>query len=232
MAWDPPELPLIGPSPEISDVSKHYLVDVRDAAVYAAAHVPNAVNIALRGRFETWVGMMVPWEADTVLVGDEPQLREATHRLHRVGYEPQCLLMEEWKSAGLPLKSSKTITPRELYAQMQSPESPVVVDVRLPAEWMALRIGTVVNIPLNHLAEESVKLDPLASGDCCLQQCVSFESRRGRSWNGRDSRMSGAWWVVRRLGLKPACRSSGDLSRCHGGRTKTRSSTGRSDLGG
>jgi len=34
------------------------------------------------------------------------------------------------------------------------------VDVRLPSEWMALRIGTVVNLPLNHLAELSAKLDP------------------------------------------------------------------------
>ena len=42
---------------------------------------------------------------------------------------------------------------------MQTPESPIVVDVRLPSEWMALRIGTVVNIPLNELPRKASKLD-------------------------------------------------------------------------
>lgn len=32
--------------------------------------------------------------------------------------------------------------------------------LRLPKEWMALGIGTILNLPLNHLAELSSKLDP------------------------------------------------------------------------
>ncbi len=42
---------------------------------------------------------------------------------------------------------------------MQKGEAPLVIDVRLPTEWMALRIGTVLNLPLSHLAELSSKLD-------------------------------------------------------------------------
>ena len=49
----------------------------------------------------------------------------------------------------MPLTQNERIAPQQLYAQQQSAESPIVVDVRLPSEWMALRIGTVVNIPLN-----------------------------------------------------------------------------------
>ncbi len=43
---------------------------------------------------------------------------------------------------------------------MQKGEAPLIVDVRLPEEWMALRIGTVLNLPLSRLAELSSKLDP------------------------------------------------------------------------
>jgi len=50
--------------------------------------------------------------------------------------------------------------PKLLYQQMQSGNAPVILDVRLPNEWMALRIGDVVNLPINHLAELSSKLDP------------------------------------------------------------------------
>ncbi len=149
------------PNKTLTDPAKVYVVDLRNAKDYAAGHIPNSVNIAVRGRLETWVGIMVPWGAKLVLCGDPGELQEATHRLHRVGYRARVINMEDWKKAGLPLSRSELIKPQELYAQMQAPDSPVVVDVRLPNEWMGLRIGTVVNLPLNRLAEMApAKLDP------------------------------------------------------------------------
>ena len=52
------------------------------------------------------------------------------------------------------------IKPADLYAQMKAGTAPIIVDVRLPNEWMGLRIGDVVNLPLTHLSELSAKLDP------------------------------------------------------------------------
>jgi hydroxyacylglutathione hydrolase len=142
----------------LTNASRFYVVDVRSAKEYAAGHIPNSVNIAVRGRLETWVGIMVPWGSKLVLCGN---LKEAVYRLHRVGYRAEVITPEAWKKAGLPLAKNNVIAPRELYAQMQTPDSPVVVDVRLPNEWMGLRIGTVVNLPLTHLAELAPgKLDP------------------------------------------------------------------------
>jgi rhodanese-related sulfurtransferase len=104
---------------------------------------------------------MVPWGANLVLCGDAREVQEASRRLHRVGYRAEVTAIEDWKKAGLPLAQSQLIKPQELYAQMQAPDSPVVVDVRLPNEWMGLRLGTVVNLPLNRLAEMAqAKLDP------------------------------------------------------------------------
>ncbi len=157
--WKQDKLPWIEPSRDLLDPSKYYVVDVRDPADYSAGHIPNSVAIGVRGRLETWVGIMVPWEANLVLAGDSEQVREARSRLHRVGYEAQCVDMAAWKKSGLPVASQKMFPPRELYARMQSKDSPLVVDVRLPSEWAGLRIGTVINIPLNKLAEESGKLD-------------------------------------------------------------------------
>ena len=61
------------------------------------------------------------------------------------------------------------IKPVDLYAMMQKGEAPVIVDVRLAEEWMGLRIGTVINLPLSHLAELSSKLDPSQPGRVPLQ---------------------------------------------------------------
>jgi hydroxyacylglutathione hydrolase len=160
VAWDAP-LPMVGQvSMDLTKPETYYVVDLRDAKEYAAGHVPNSVNIALRGRLETWVGIMVPWEANLVLVGSEKELKEAVNRLTRVGYRPKTMAWEAWKSAGLKKNVNKLIKPQDLYARMQSGSAPVVVDVRLPTEWMGLRIGTVLNLPLNKLAQESSKLIP------------------------------------------------------------------------
>ena len=149
------------PEKDLTNPSRFYVVDIHNAKEYAAGHIPNSVNIAVRGRLETWVGIMVPWGSKLVLCGNPKDLKEAVYRLHRVGYRAETITPEAWKKAGLPLAKNDLISPRELYAQMQTPDSPVVVDVRLPTEWMGLRIGTVVNLPLNHLAELAPgKLDP------------------------------------------------------------------------
>lgn len=141
-----------------------WLVDLRSGAEFAAGHPQGAVNIAVRGRFETWVGIMVPWGAPFVLFGAPAEVKEAAFRLHRVGYDQPAGVVtggvEAWAKAGLPTQTVRLVAPAALYQQMQDGTAPVIVDVRLPAEWMGLRIGNVLNLPLNQLEREARRLDP------------------------------------------------------------------------
>ncbi len=150
------------PSLELTNPAKYFVVDVRDAKEYAKGHIQNSVNIGVRGRFENWVGTIVPWGSKLVLFGAEPELKESVFRLHRIGYKAEVLRSEAWTKAKLPLMVNEPITPKELHELMEKGEAPLIVDVRLPAEWMALKIGTVLNLPLTSLAERSVLLDPQA----------------------------------------------------------------------
>jgi rhodanese-related sulfurtransferase/glyoxylase-like metal-dependent hydrolase (beta-lactamase superfamily II) len=162
--WTAPVPAEVKAEQALMDTSKFYLVDIRDSSVYAAEHIPGSVNIGIRGRFETWAGTMVPWamhESDKLVVlGSKAELKEALYRLHRIGYEASVLTPETWKAAKLPTKKVEFIKPAELYSQMKAGTGPIIVDVRLPNEWMGLRIGEVVNLPLTHLSELSAKLDP------------------------------------------------------------------------
>lgn len=154
------------PSLALTDTAQGYVVDLRDSQAYAVGHLPNAVNIGLRGRFEIWTGIMIPWGSSLILYGEDQDIKEGLHRLHRVGYTAKTLLFSEWQQAGLPLKKNALITPQSLYAAMQTHTEPIIVDVRLPSEWMGLRIGTVLNLPLNKLAVLSAKLskeDPVVA---------------------------------------------------------------------
>ena len=145
----------------LSDPARFYIVDLRDAKSFAAGHIPQAVNIGLRGRLETWVGIMVPWGGNVVLCGSDEEVLEARFRLHRVGYNVVgALTFEAWKAAEQPVYANEPISPPELHRRMLDGTAPVVVDVRLPEEWMGLRIGNVLNMPLNQLSELAVKLDP------------------------------------------------------------------------
>jgi hydroxyacylglutathione hydrolase len=158
--WGHPLTTKLAPSQNLTDSTKYYAVDVRDAQDYAAGHIPNSVNIALRGRLETWVGIMVPWGANVALCGEEEDLKEALHRLHRVGYTGQYVLFSDWQKANLAVNQNELMPPRQLYEAMQAATEPLIVDVRLPNEWMGLRIGTVLNLPLNKLTDLSAKLNP------------------------------------------------------------------------
>jgi len=152
--------PLPAPVPateELTDPSRWYVVDLRGAHEFADGHIPNSVNIALRGRLETWTGIIVPWGAKVAVVGNPAEIKEAIHRLHRVGYQAVPLPWDAWKAAGLPQWRNVMVKPAELHAQMQKGTGPVIVDVRLPNEWMGLRIGQVLNLPLNQLAELAPK---------------------------------------------------------------------------
>lgn len=141
-----------------------WLIDLRSGKDFASGHAQGAINIAVRGRFETWVGIMVPWGEPFVLIGSDVEAQEAAFRLHRVGYDkPAGALaggMAAWGKAGLPTQKISLMKPAELYAKMQAGTAPIIVDIRLPSEWMGLRIGNVLNLPLNTLAREAGRLDP------------------------------------------------------------------------
>ena len=156
--------PGISPDQVLSMAEKDtWIIDLRGQKAFSSGHIPGAINIDIRGRFETWTGIMVPWGQPFLLVGSEEEMRQATSRLKRIGYDrPEGYLeggMEAWSKAGLPQLTVKLVSPRALYRQMQEGRAPIIVDVRLPNEWMGLRIGNILNIPLDGLLHGTGRLD-------------------------------------------------------------------------
>ena len=163
--WDKAMPPALD-APALADLASKgaWLIDVRDAREFAAGHVQKAINIGIRGRFETWTGIMVAWAEPVVLIGSDAEVQEAAFRLHRIGYDKLagCLkgAAEAWAKAGLPTQTVTLVKPIDLHKQMQSGAAPIIVDVRLPSEWMGLRIGDVLNMPITRLSKDAKRLDP------------------------------------------------------------------------
>jgi len=159
--WDAaqPEIPVLTTS--LTDTQKYFIVDLRDAKDFAAGHIPNSINIGLRGRLESWVGILVPWDSNLILCGTPEETKEAVFRLNRIGYSVLGTIpFDAWAKAKLPIFQNDSILPQELHRRMQNGTAPLIVDVRLPTEWMGLSIGNVVNMPLDQLSDLAVKLDP------------------------------------------------------------------------
>lgn len=113
------------------------LVDTREAAAFASAHVPGSLNVPLEDSFASYVGWLVPFGTPVVLAAaDREAAAEATVQLFRIGYEVRGLLaggVAAWEASGRPLGSYPTIAAHELLALARAhPER--LLDVRQPAE--------------------------------------------------------------------------------------------------
>ena len=140
-----------------------WIVDLRDQAEYAAGHVRGAVNIALRGRLDTWTGIAIPFDASIHLVGSEAEVREGVFRLRRIGLDTVAGWLQggmaAWEQAGLPVQKSKLVTPKELHELMKAGKEPFVVDVRTADEFADMRLGDVGNIPVTDSPRFAQMLD-------------------------------------------------------------------------
>jgi len=134
-----------------------YIVDLREAEAYSLQHIPRSVNIALRGRLETWTGIIVPFNSRLILTGSADEIYEGARRLKRVGYNADYMIFEDYLAAGGRTESAEMVSADDLYRQMRAGTAPVIVDVRKPSEWLGMKIGEVLNIPLDTLEANAAR---------------------------------------------------------------------------
>jgi len=118
------------------------VVDGRDRAAFAAAHIPGSLNIELDSAFSGYVGWLVPFADPVLLVlPDEPNaVSEATTELLRIGYERvQGWLqggVEPWRDSGRPVRSYETTTMEQVHRERaEGARDGLLLDVRQPNEW-------------------------------------------------------------------------------------------------
>ena len=132
------------------------VLDVREPADYAGAHLCGSVNIPLNGKYATWAGTLLDPDTDLVIVADPGGEEEAAVRLGRIGFDRVAGFLD----GGMDTVGSRTTllcrTARiaaGTLAELLTDRPPVVVDVRTEKEWRAQRIEGSLNIPLNRLPE-------------------------------------------------------------------------------
>jgi glyoxylase-like metal-dependent hydrolase (beta-lactamase superfamily II)/rhodanese-related sulfurtransferase len=142
---------------------REWVVDLRDAAAFAASHLAGSVNFPLGPSLATYLGWIVPWQAPiTLLAPDVTTAAEAVRALSRIGIDRPDVAIDAdpaGRAGGVHLLArSHRVTDWTGYA---AAERPTLLDVRDDAERATDRIAGSVHVPIHRLLD---RLDTLPRG--------------------------------------------------------------------
>ena len=149
------------------------ILDTRDPAEFAAAHLAGSINIGLVGQYATWAGTVLDRKHLIVIIADPGRENEAASRLGRIGFDHVAGYLKDGLRS-LESRPELTVTTERLSAQfaaelLSSAQPPLAIDVRAPREREQKYIAGSLGIPLNHLVE---KLETLPKDRPLLIYCV------------------------------------------------------------
>lgn len=133
------------------------IVDTRDMADFAGAHLAGTVNISLGGWYASWAGTLLDSSQPIVVIAESGQAEESIMRLGRIGYDQVVGYLEQGPKALESRPDLVAVTPRitakKLDEWLQTEKPPFVLDVRTEKEVQTAKITGSVSIPLNHVVE-------------------------------------------------------------------------------
>lgn len=149
------------------------ILDTRDPAEFASAHLAGSINIGLGGQFATWVGTVLDRKHPIVIIANAGRENEAAVRLGRIGFDHVAGYLDDGLHS-LKLRADLTIATERFSAPfaaelLSSSPPPLLIDVRAPRERDQKRIDGSLGIPLNHLAEN---LETLPKDRALLVYCA------------------------------------------------------------
>ncbi|MBA2953420.1 MBL fold metallo-hydrolase [Nocardioides sp. MAH-18] len=134
---------------EVTDaiLSGQWVVDLRTRDRFAAAHVPGSVSVEYSDQFATYVGWLVPWGDDLVLLHDSPaDVGSALHDLAAIGIDGPGI---HQLAAAAPLPASYR---RATWADFREESAPrIVVDVRQRDEYDDAHLPGAHHVPVHEI---------------------------------------------------------------------------------
>ena len=127
------------------------IVDIRDEATFKLGHHPAALNIQDGGKFETWLGALVPPREPYYLIAqDDEALEKVIRKAAKIGYAT-------YIRAAFPMRESAAagrLDPIDLPDFREHPDRYTIVDVRNASEVAKGKtFASALAIPLPELQE-------------------------------------------------------------------------------
>jgi glyoxylase-like metal-dependent hydrolase (beta-lactamase superfamily II)/rhodanese-related sulfurtransferase len=141
------------------------ILDARNTAAFAAAHIPGAIFIGLDDNFAPWAGTLITnLKQPIILITDEGREEEAVIRLSRVGYDNTLGYLEggvaTWAAAGNKLDALAECTAEEFAAlRIKDTGNINLLDVRRKSEYDTEHLACAKNFPLDFINQNMHKLN-------------------------------------------------------------------------
>lgn len=137
--------------------NNEWVIDLRQRKLFAANHPRGAAGFELGNSFATYVGWLIPWDAEITLVADtKDDLAKAHEELSRIGMETHIAGtttdLDSYMNAN-STSSYQVKTFNDLAMEVDSHSRIAVLDVRLTDDWEADRVKDSINIPLHELQD-------------------------------------------------------------------------------
>jgi glyoxylase-like metal-dependent hydrolase (beta-lactamase superfamily II)/rhodanese-related sulfurtransferase len=136
------------------------VIDVRPQADFMAGHIPCALSNTFRDSFATWLGWLVPEDANLLFVLGDEQLDDVIDQALLVGYERFSGVlaggMEAWTGAGLAVVGAELAGPDRAHSAIAA--GAIALDVRETGEFAEGHLPGALHIPLGDLEGRAVEL--------------------------------------------------------------------------
>lgn len=213
----------------LADRTDTWVIDMRPAAAFAAAHVPGTLSVPRNRSFSTWVGSLIPIDREIILLSGMEQSTEpsasstapvdvpddvlqAMHDLTAIGYDRlrgwsrATDVLATWQQRGQAPAHIPQITAAQFAAARLAGQPEPIIDVRGLSEWDAGHIPDARHIPLGNLPEA---MADLPAGPFVVQCQSGARSAIATSLLHRAGRtdavnLTGGYQAWRSAGFAPA----------------------------
>ncbi len=134
------------------------IIDTRNKIDFAKGFIPNSINIQGNNSFSTWMGWLLNYQEQFVLVAAESELEDLTRKLMRIGLDNMLGYIETPEESGLELLNASTIGFNE-FKEKIGRKDVQIVDVRGTSEYKNGHIEGAKHVFLGTLTENLDKID-------------------------------------------------------------------------
>lgn len=126
------------------------LIDTRKKTTFAGGYLSGSINIQHNNSFSTWMGWLLNYQEQFMVVADEDEMEEITRKLMRIGMDNLYGFISDVNAIGLPLETADVIGIEE-FASLIGQDDIQIVDVRSESEYAARHIDGADHVFLGTL---------------------------------------------------------------------------------
>ena len=136
------------------------VIDTRNKMEFANAHIPRTLNIQNNKTFNTWMGWVMNYEEQFIIIAPEAALEDITRKLMRIGMDNiyGFITPEDVTAWGLATEQSDMINADDLKGYIGE-ESITILDVRNQQEFNGGHLPNAVSIFVGKLKQQMHQLD-------------------------------------------------------------------------